>query len=68
MAFWFGGGGDIVAGGRGVSRIYRRARIYMGNVNASNLPVLTKSLGLVSWHVFTVFLLVSGLALGVIAR
>ena len=38
-------------------------RIYMGNVNDSNMEDLTKSLSLMSWHVFTIFLLVSALTL-----
>ena len=32
---------------------------YMGNINKSALEPLTKSLSLVSWHIFTVFLFVS---------
>ena len=36
---------------------------YMGNVYASNLPDLSKSLSLVSWHVFTIFLVMSGITL-----
>jgi hypothetical protein len=39
-------------------------RVYMGNVNDSSMEALTKSLSLVSWHVFTIFLLVSALTLG----
>ena len=38
-------------------------RVYMGNVNDSNMEALTKSLSLISWHVFTIFLLVSALTL-----
>ena len=30
--------------------------IYMTNINNSNMEALTKSLSLVSWHVFTIFL------------
>ena len=30
---------------------------YIGNINLSNLPDVTKSLSLVSWHVFTIFLI-----------
>ena len=32
---------------------------YIGNVNSSNLPNVSKSLSLVSWHVFTIFLILS---------
>ena len=40
---------------------------YIGNVNSSDLPDLSKSLSLVSWHVFTIFLFISGIALIYIA-
>jgi hypothetical protein len=33
-------------------------RIYMGNINGSNLEPITKSLSLVSWHMFTIMLVV----------
>ena len=33
-------------------------RLYMGNINASNLEPLAKTLSLVSWHTFTIMLLV----------
>ena len=36
---------------------------YMGAVYKSNLEPLTKSLSLVVWHIFTIFLLVSAIAL-----
>ena len=38
-------------------------KIYMGNVNKSDLEPLTKSLSLISWHIFTVFLFVSAVTL-----
>ena len=38
-------------------------KIYMGHIKASELLPLTQSLSLVSWHVFTVFLVVSGATL-----
>ena len=40
---------------------------YMGNINLSDLPDLSKSLSLVSWHVFTIFLVISGITLIVAA-
>tara|TARA_B100001175_G_C19245716_1_gene512187 strand:- start:284 stop:649 length:366 start_codon:yes stop_codon:yes gene_type:complete len=40
---------------------------YMGNIYASDMEPLTKSLSLVSWHVFTVFLFISALTLFYIA-
>ena len=38
-------------------------KIYMGHIKASELLPLTQSLSLVSWHMFTVFLVVSGATL-----
>ena len=38
-------------------------KIYMGQIKASELLPLTQSLSLVSWQMFTVFLLVSGATL-----
>jgi hypothetical protein len=38
-------------------------KIYMGNVNKSDLEPLTKSLSLISWHIFTIFLFVSAVTL-----
>ena len=38
-------------------------RKYIGNINLSNLPDVTKSLSLVSWHVFTIFLIFSAASL-----
>ena len=42
---------------------YVGGKIYMGHINASDLMPLTQSLSLVSWHMFTVLLLVSGATL-----
>ena len=42
---------------------YVGGKIYMGHVNASDLMPLTQSLSLVSWHMFTVLLLVSSATL-----
>ena len=38
-------------------------KIYMGHIKASQLLPLTQSLSLVSWQMFTVFLVVSGATL-----
>jgi len=40
---------------------------YIGNVNSSNLPDVSKSLSLVSWHVFTIFLIFSSFSLAFVA-
>ena len=42
-------------------------KIYLGNIYKSEMEELTKSLSLVSWHVFTIFLFVSSLTLFFIA-
>ena len=42
---------------------YVGGKIYMGHINASDLMPLTQSLSLVSWHMFTVLLLVSSATL-----
>ena len=42
-------------------------KIYMGNIYKSEMEGFTKSLSLVSWHVFTIFLFVSALTLFYIA-
>jgi len=42
-------------------------RLYMQNINSSELESLTKALSLVSWHVFTIFLLVSTFTFGYLA-
>ena len=40
---------------------------YIVNINLSNLPDVTKSLSLVSWHVFTIFLIFSAASLAYVA-
>ena len=42
-------------------------RIYMGNINGSNLESITKSLSLVSWHMFTIMLVVGAGTLSCVA-
>ena len=46
---------------------YVGGRLYMQNIRESQLAPLTQSLSLVSWHMFTVFLLVSGITFMVVA-
>ena len=53
----------VVALGGALFHGYVGGKIYMGQVNTSDLVPLTRSLSLVSWHMFTVFLLVSGATL-----
>ena len=54
---------SVVALGGALFHGYVGGKIYMGQVNASDLMPLTQSLSLVSWHMFTIFLLVSGATL-----
>ena len=46
---------------------YVGGRLYMQNIRESQLAPLMQSLSLVSWHMFTVFLLVSGITFMVVA-
>lgn len=38
-------------------------KIYMGNIYKSEMEGLTKSLSLVSWHIFSIFLFISAITL-----
>ena len=49
--------------GGAISHGYVGGKIYMGNVKGSNLLPLTQSLSLISWQMFTVFLVTSGVTL-----
>ena len=42
-------------------------RLYMGNINASDLEPLAKTLSLVSWHMFTIMLAVGAGTLACVA-
>ena len=42
-------------------------RIYMNDINKSDLDTLTKSLSLISWHVFTIFLFIGAVTLIIVA-
>ena len=53
----------VVALGGALFHGYVGGKIYMGHVNTSDLMPLTQSLSLVSWHMFTLLLLVSGATL-----
>ncbi len=46
---------------------YVGGRLYIKNIRESHVAPLTQSLSLVSWHMFTVFLLVSGITFMVVA-
>ena len=62
MNFWFlMAGGFISFLGLLIHGIFG-TRMYMNNINKSDLDNLTKSLSLVSWHVFTIFLFIGTVA------
>ena len=42
-------------------------KVYMGNANKSEMAPITKSLSLVSWHIFTIFLFIGAATLPYVA-
>ncbi len=42
-------------------------RLYLANINHSSLDALGKSLSLVSWHMFTIFLFIAAIAFALLA-
>ena len=67
MNFWFLiMGARLSLVGASIHGVYG-SRLYMENINNSAMEPLIKSLSLVSWHVFTIFLLVSTFTLGYLA-
>jgi len=67
MGFWFLLSAALVSLIGMVIHGFAGGKIYLGNVDQSNLSPLTKSLSLVAWHVFTLFLLVSAMTLAWVA-
>ena len=67
MAFWLLMGGALLSLVGGVFHGIAGHRIYMGNINGSNLEPIAKSLSLVSWHMFTIMLVVSAGTLACVA-
>ena len=67
MAFWFLLGGALLSFAGMILHGFLGGRIYLENIQKSDMTDLTKSLSLVSWHVFTIFLFVSAAALAAIA-
>ena len=63
MNFWFLILGAVIAFVGMVFHGFVGQKKYMGNINQSELENLTKSLSLVSWHMFTIFLFVSAISL-----
>jgi len=59
MAFWYLNIAAFIAAMGAVFHGYVGGRIYLGHINGSDLEDLTKSLSVVSWQVFTIWLAVS---------
>ena len=67
MNYWFLMLGAVLSLAGMVFHGFIGGKIYMENVNRSDLEPLTKSLSLISWHIFTVFLFVSAVTLSYLA-
>ena len=63
MKYWFLMLGAVLSLAGMAFHGFIGGKIYMGNVNKSDLEPLTKSLSLISWHIFTIFLFVSAVTL-----
>ena len=59
MVFWYLNIAAFIAAVGAVFHGYVGGRIYLGNINGSDVEDLTKSLSVVSWQVFTIWLAVS---------
>jgi hypothetical protein len=59
MAFWYLNIAAFIAAVGAVFHGYVGGRIYLGHIYGSELEYLTKSLSVVSWQVFTIWLGVS---------
>ena len=59
MAFWYLNIAAFIAAVGAVFHGYVGGRIYLGHINGSDLEDLTKSLSVVSWQVFTIWLAVA---------
>ena len=59
MAFWYLNIAAFIAAVGAVSHGYLGGRIYLCHINGSDLEDLTKSLSVVSWQVFTIWLAMS---------
>lgn len=67
MDYWFLMAGAIISLAGMVFHGFTGGKIYINNVNDSGMESLTKSLSLVSWHMFTIFLFISASTLIYIA-
>ena len=67
MDYWFLMAGAIISLVGMLFHGFVGGRIYIRNVNRSDMEPLMKSLSLVSWHVFTIFLFFGALILVYVA-
>ena len=67
MDYWFLMAGAIISLVGMLFHGFVGGRIYIRNVNRSDMEPLMKSLSLVSWHVFTIFLFIGALILVYVA-
>ena len=63
MDYWFLMLGAVLSLAGMVFHGFVGGKVYIGNINKSDLEPLTKSLSLISWHIFTIFLFVSAVTL-----
>ena len=63
MNYWFLMLGAVLSLAGMVFHGFVGGKVYIGNINKSDLEPLTKSLSLISWHIFTIFLFVSAVTL-----
>jgi hypothetical protein len=67
MEYWLLMGGAALSLVGGLFHGVAGHKIYMGNINASNLEPIAKTLSLVSWHMFTIMLIVGAGTLACVA-
>ncbi len=67
MAFWLLMSGALLSLVGGLFHGVAGHRIYMANINGSNLEQIAKTLSLVSWHMFTIMLVVGAGTLACVA-
>lgn len=67
MAFWLLMSGALLSLVGGLFHGVAGHRIYMANINGSNLEQIAKTLSLVSWHTFTIMLVVGAGTLACVA-
>ena len=67
MEFWLLMGAAALSMVGGLFHGIAGHKIYMSNINASNLEPIARTLSLVSWHTFTIMLVVGAATLACVA-